>query len=600
MPTLGLAKPVEGHVRQVDPPEDGHVVPTTSDGNGDSNSNADNAASSTNQPRPQPPLPPPVASSASSAATDSIPLATDSAQLAAPALDSEISALSADAEAEDGEVAREGKAKTTVTSGVTSATRGDADRSLASVSEATSPARATSTECGPLWKRLRKLNRGCAEGYIAPPSDSGLRIKHFKGSSKSPGEQLEAGLMVRYFHTDRSFEHRILKTDKRRSFLYLLKHTDSNAEMDPVVIRTARITQVLGGEEGLAAFYANAVRDPHLEGHYLNAATAVLVSCAEPGETPSQQDLTFLLAPPQSKLKWILTTVMAEAASQKDLEIDDTASRRNNMTPTSSAAGLHQSKTASIVDVGTAPASVWWRLEGCRVQNLGNVLRENGGHLHTNRESGVELELRLRGLDEDRRAGHRVHYVKYQIPDEMTYCRPEAIAGSCKKGFTAIDSVRLQLALLEIALFHRWGQTAGQHFNGDLYKYLTQPADQSRESPHPLERDMINEAIPDHPLKMDQLETYCRPALKSAVSAMVQLLDLEDNYFAVKGGRLYKLNALAGADHERDLLLASPEAMQQHDDFAQQAANFLEKLQSVSSPNISPVSTRRSAARSSL
>lgn len=452
---------------------------------------------------------------------------------------------------------------------------------------------------GPLWLRLSRLNRGCKEAYISAPNDKGPRLRSADASGPSPSasDLLQGGMMARYYSTDRRFEHRVLKTDKRKSFLYILKCATENKAMDPIVVRITDIAQVYGGEEAMRICDNQSVRDQYMDQSYLNAATAVVVNTNKAAETPAFKDLLVFLAPPTSNLRVIIQSLVAEALLAKatsQVAPDSKASPRKG-------AAAAKARVGGKDDDGKHEH--WWRLDGVKVKDFVPVLKECVDPNHF----GISFDLRLRALDEKGRASRSVHPVTFGLPKELTTARPEAMASVTKRevvrlqgqlgGMPAADGMRLNIAMLEVCLFHRWAQNVAALFGGDLYSWLTDKKQyQAGRATESFEREQISQAIPNQANKMEPLDSLCRGTLKATVLAMRQLYDFEDIFARLLQGELPKLADLtssvpkglgafnggdagqAGGD-EYDGGPTDAVLTQQHDAFTEQAAQYLSKLQ---------------------
>mmetsp|Transcript_35520 Transcript_35520/g.115016 ORF Transcript_35520/g.115016 Transcript_35520/m.115016 type:complete len:238 (+) Transcript_35520:628-1341(+) len=169
-------------------------------------------------------------------------------------------------------------------------------------------------------------------------------------------------------------------------------------------------------------------------------------------------------------------------------------------------------------------------------------------------------------------------------------------------GMPAADGMRLNITMLEVCLFHRWAQNVATLFGGDMYSWLIDKKQyQVGRVTESFERDQISQAIPNQANKMEPLDSLCRGTLKATVLAMRQLYDFEDIFAQLLQGELPKLADLtrsvskglgapnggrggygdagqAGGD-EYGGGQPDAELIQQHEAFAEQAAQYLSKLQ---------------------
>jgi len=172
-----------------------------------------------------------------------------------------------------------------------------------------------------------------AETYVKTQDDSAVREwKNPEGLEKDsaevfdPVEAMKEGVPVLRWDTSlKSFEWRVLKTDERLNFLYVL--TD-NLEIRPGSMKDLRsaniqtikvdsILQVLDGDTALSVFTELDVMDK-----YLSAKSANLIKFGQPNVPYSMENTVFFMAAPRQHLKKCIEATISHAPDTRD-EMED-------------------------------------------------------------------------------------------------------------------------------------------------------------------------------------------------------------------------------------------------------------------------------------
>lgn len=177
-----------------------------------------------------------------------------------------------------------------------------------------------------------------AESYVQTPAPDATRVSRNPDTPRDkdsaevfvPVEAMKEGVPVlRWDQALKNFEWRVLKTDDRLNFLYVLTE---NLEIRPGSMKDLRnaniqtikvdsILQVLDGETALAVFTELGVMDK-----YLSAKSANLIKFGTTGVPYSLENTVLFLAAPKQNLKKCIEATISHAPDTKD-EMEDAVRR---------------------------------------------------------------------------------------------------------------------------------------------------------------------------------------------------------------------------------------------------------------------------------
>lgn len=383
------------------------------------------------------------------------------------------------------------------------------------------------------WAKFNKLAKGCTEAYM-PTHIAGMRL-HRTGKSKvGPAKVLQIGLPVLICNpSDHNFEHRILKTDNRKTYLYFLKSLGKDGRrQDPITIKLLEIEKVLGGSEAMRICQANSVRH-----HSLDARSVVILQNGKSDtETPVFEKITILVAPPAMELQKLIELLMHEVAPRAASQ--GPAGGVAAVAATSLVGGKKATKAAE----EDQEPEYWWGLDAVRIKEQAKVFDEN---------PQADLELRLKPLNDKGLPGKGIQVQNFTVGSMLASAKHESLMQgtnaelvelqAARGAMRPLDKVRLRLVIHEIALFTTWSSVVTEVFvkEGGLFKFLTDPRSimLTKEVREDIV-DIMREAIPPEMPGLDLADSICRNNLHAVADGLKQTFNFEIIYAQAFHGKL--------------------------------------------------------------